>query len=412
MDNLESAHIFSSALDLNEDWKIESISFDEKVKNLDIEIAYTGARTLPCPTCGKEGAVVHDYRPNKWRHVDFFQHTCYLHARIPRIRCSCGQKILAVPWARKGTHFTSSFIEIAIEFARCMPVKKVATLLRMTDKKLWRMVNMYVEIALAMRDFSQVVSVGVDETSRRSRHQYVTIFIDLDTHTVLHVTKGKDAKTIASFKNALLRHGGTVEQIATMTSDMSPAFLKGIREHFPDTTVTLDRFHVVKIISDAVDATRRAERKEEPLLKGSRYALLRNPKKLSAREKALVSEIVASTARSGIAYSLKLSFNNFFYQPNKDAAVHFLKGWISAVHLTGLPFMEKAAHTIQQHWKMIANWYKTRLSNAQLEAFNASLQSAKSAAKGYRTFEYIANIAYLIGGRLPSIQCVMQRKET
>jgi transposase len=409
MNNFDTAHIFSQALGLGETWKLESISFDESAKSLDMDIVYTGPRTLPCPTCGKDGAVVHDYRPLKWRHADFFEHKSYLHARVPRIRCSCGQKILEVPWARKGIHFTTAFVEIAIEFSRCMPVKRVAESLRMTDKKLWRLIDMYVSAGLASRDLSHVTSVGLDETSRKKGHTYVTIFVDLDTHTVLHVTPGKKGATVSEFKDVLIRHGGSVSQIQTMTCDMSPAFLSGITEHFPDARVTLDRFHIVKLISDALDATRRAERKLQPVLNGSRYALLRNPEKLNKREKKLVEEIVASNAQSGIAYSLKCAFNDFFYQSNKEDARNFLKGWISAVHESGLPLMKKAAKTIRKHWELILNWHSTYLSNAQLEAFNSNLQSAKSSDKGYRTFEYIANIAYLIGGKLPSVRCVMQK---
>lgn len=410
MTNIPTEQIFSLALGLGDTWELESLVFDKDAKELEMEIVYTGPRTLPCPSCGAEGAVVHDYRPLKWRHADFFEHKSYVHARVPRIRCACGQKILEVPWARKGLHFTTAFIEIAIEFSRSMPVNKVAVSLRMTDVKLWRMIEMYVTEGLAMRDLSAVESVGLDETSRRTRHRYVTIFIDLDTRTVLHVTKGKDAQTLKEFKDILIHHGGTASQIRTMTCDMSPAFLSGIKEHFPDARVTLDRFHIVKIISDAVDATRRAERWEQPVLKGSRYALLRNPEKLNKHEKKLVDEIVSSNAKSGKAYNLRLAFNDFFRQPNKEAAKSFLKGWISAAYESNLPFLQGAANTIRKHWKLILNWYNTYLSNAQLEAFNANLQSAKAAAKGYRTFKYIANIAYLIGAKLPSVRCIMQSK--
>ena len=125
-------------------------------------------------------------------------------------------------------------------------------------------------------DHSQVKQVGMDETSRRRGHNYVSLFVDLDSPRVLFATDGKDASTVKRFKQDLIAHGGDPSSIEEMCCDMSPAFISGVEKQFPEAQLTFDKFHVMKIINDAVDQVRREEINDRPELKGTRYIWLKN----------------------------------------------------------------------------------------------------------------------------------------
>src|SRR5207249_5280214 len=75
--------------------------------------------------------------------------------------------------------------------------------------------------------------------------------------------------------------------------DMSPAFIKGAHESLPSASLTFDKFHITKIMGDAVDKTRREERAEHEELKGRRYALLRNPETIDRKSTRLNSSHVS-----------------------------------------------------------------------------------------------------------------------
>ena len=107
---------------------------------------------------------------------------------------------------------------------------------------------------------SQVKIVRIDETSCAKFHKYVSLFVDLDDNKVLYVCEGKDADVIRSFKEDLENHNGASENIEMFCSDMSPAFISGISEQFPKSSLTFDKFHVMKMINDAIDQVRREER--------------------------------------------------------------------------------------------------------------------------------------------------------
>jgi transposase len=396
---MDNRDLLTAALGLGPDWEVGSVDFDGKQQEMHLHIRYRRSDVLPvCRECGKAGVHVHDYRPQKWRHMDFWQHKTYLHAEVPRVRCEAGHVLtMEVPWARPGSGYTLLLEGLVLEMGKGMPVAQMSRIVRLADKKLWRILDWYTRQAVESQDLSRLRRVGMDETSRRRRHQYITVFINLDTHRVVFITKGKGQATVAEFAAFLRRKGVDPKRILDVTCDMSEAFLSGVDKHLPNAKVTLDRFHIVKLVSDAVSAVRRREQRDQPCLVGSHYALLKGPSRLSDDEKGLLRDITRRNIETARAYQLRLAFDDFFKQNGPVASRGFLKGWITAALSSGIPEMETAATSIRRHWKMVVNWTKTRLSNGILEGFNSLLQAMKSCARGYRTFEFIRTIGYLIG---------------
>ena len=107
-----------------------------------------------------------------WRHLNFFQHHCYITAAVPRIRCQeHGVKQIEVPWARKGSKFTLLFEQAAMILVREMPVLTTARILEMTDKQLWRIVLHYVKTAMGKIDLCALRAFSLDETKSRKGHR-------------------------------------------------------------------------------------------------------------------------------------------------------------------------------------------------------------------------------------------------
>src|SRR3546814_6094977 len=113
--------------------------------------------------------------------LNFFQHHCYITARVPRTDCpEHGVKRVRVPWAREGSGFTLLFEQAALMLAREMPVLAAAREMGITDQRLWRIIGHYVGAALERLDLADLKAVAFDETASQRGHNYVTIFIDLD----------------------------------------------------------------------------------------------------------------------------------------------------------------------------------------------------------------------------------------
>jgi transposase len=279
-------------------------------------------------------------------------------------------------------------------------VLSIAKLIGEHDTRLWRILKTYVDKARSEADFSGTTEIGVDETSCRKGHHYITLFVDSQVPKVLFATDGKDKETVSRFRTDLIEHQGDPENIKNFCSDLSPAFISGVAENFPNANLTFDKFHIVKIINEAMDEVRRSDTKANPWLKGSRYIWLKNPGNLSAKQRDRLDSMKGLLSKTSRAYAIKLSFQGLFEQPDIDTAQVYLKKWYWWASHSRLEPMTKAAKTIKRHWGGILNWFNSRVNNGILEGINSLIQAAKAKARGYRTTRNLITMCYIIAGKL------------
>jgi transposase len=337
--------LFQAALALLPPWLVSRCSFDESAGRLDIHLDFPRGGAFPCPVCGVL-CKAYDTDELTWRHLNFFQHQAFLHARTPRVKCAhCGIHRVAVPWARPDSGFTLLFEAFVMTLAKSMPVLAVARLVNEHDTLIWRMVTHYVDAARAKADHSTVTQVGVDETASRRGQDYVSLFVDLELRKVLFATPGKDASTVAVFAQDLKAHGGDPKAVTEVSADMSQAFAKGIAASLPNAQITFDKFHVVSLVNNAVEKVRRLERIDHPELVGSRYVWLKNPENLTARQWEQFDDldVVNSHLKTARAYQIRLVFQDLFNQP-ADKAESFL----DKVVLLGHPLPHPGYHRRRQ----------------------------------------------------------------
>lgn len=395
--------LFEQALGIGSPWYVDRAEFDPEAGRLDLHLGFERGGTFECGGCGADGCKAYDTTPKSWRHLDFFQHKAYLHAFAPRVTCEeCGVRQARLPWARPRSGFTLLFEAAVMELMAEAPVRAVSRIVGEHDTRLWRVLKHYVDKARADADHSDVRSVGVDEKACKRGHDYVTFFADLDRARLLYATEGRKAGTLDEFRDDLEAHGGTGEQIEELCMDMSPAYIKGAREAFPAAEVTFDRFHVVKLLNEAVDAVRRWEQKRCPELKRTRWMWLRNPSGLTVGQRARLAELL-DPSRLGLdtarAYQLKQSFQHF-WEMHPALAREYLERWCEEASRSGLVPMVRVAETIRRHAEGILAWFRSRISNGMLEAMNSLVQAAKVRARGYRTTENFIAVAYLVCGKL------------
>lgn len=219
---------------------------------------------------------MHDTVERCWQHLNFFEHTCFLHCRVPRIRTPSGKvETVSVPWARPGSGFTLLFEALAMALIeREMPVNRVAEMLRVNPQRIWTVFNHWVCEGRKQDDPSAITRLDVDETSTRKGHHYITVGVDLDARRVVHVTEGKGKETLSHIQKHLASHEVKPNQITDVSIDLSPAFIAGVGESFPEAAITFDHFHVTQLLNKAMDKVRKQERKEHADLKGHKYTFL------------------------------------------------------------------------------------------------------------------------------------------
>lgn len=394
---METSHLFTLALGLSPPWAVSRQEFDASKRRLDLVLDFPAGSTFPCPLCAA-ASKVHDTSEREWRHLNFFEHETFLRARLPRVKCEAhGVRTVQVPWARAGAGFTLLFEALVMEFLRNgMTMKAVSRLVGEHDTRLWRVVEHYVEEAVARQDLSALRHVGVDETSRAKGHRYMTLFADLQQRRVVFVAQGKDGDTLRAFKEELEKRGGAAENIKDLSMDMSAAFIRGANEQFPDAHVTFDKFHVIKLANEAVDQVRRVEQRSCPVLKRTRYLWLRNVENMTHEQHREFAELRKNKLETAKAVAYRELLQELYAQPDYWQATAFFDRWQRSASRCRLPQVKRLAKTLRKHRYGVLRWFDSRVNNGLLEGLASLVQSAKTRARGYRTTHYMRLVIHLL----------------
>lgn len=400
---MDMREIFGKALGMKSPWFVEDINFDVVAKRLDIRINFTKGATFPFEQNGVTGEYkVYDTVEKEWRHLNFFEHECYLKARVPRIMTPDGKVHLLSPdWSGLLSGFTLLFEAFILQLSKGMPVHQVSALVKVSDYKVWSILDRYTEQTRSLSDYSDVTKLGMDETSIAKGHDYVSLFVDLDKKKTIFVAQGKDSATVKAFAEDFKNHQGEVHHVTDVSCDMSAAFIKGVKENLPEAEITFDKFHILKPINEAVDEVRRVEAMRNPLLKGTRYIFLKNKQNLTQAQRDKKEELKLSRLNAKLfrALNLRESFQQIYTAPTERTFESWLKKWYFWATHSRLEPMKKVAKTIKNHWDGIVQWKRSQINNGILEGLNSIVQAAKRRARGYK-FNHFKTIVYLITGGL------------
>lgn len=405
---MKSQDIFAMALGLAETpWKVTSVDLDTEKNQLNIHLDFPDGSRFPHPDTG-EMCAVYDSERRSWRHMNFFQYECHVHARVPRVDGGpgAGVKRVTIPWARPHSGFTLLMESMILLMIRSgMTIREAARVVGVYPQRIWGVVLHHVQKAHEKMDLGSVRVVSVDEVCRKRGQNYLTILSEARTpetpSRVLLVLEGRDSSTLAQFKDHLRHRGVPPEQIEVICSDMSAAYIKGISEQFGHATLVFDYFHVVKMATEAVDEVRRRERRDFPNeLKGKRWLFLKGEDKLSEEEKAERRRLCSGRLQTGKAFNHLDTLRTIMAQGRPAEAERELWWWCGWVMRSRIPEMKKVAKSIRAHWDGVAAYLRTRVTNGAAEALNGIIQTAKRKARGFRTVEYFAAVIYLVASRL------------
>lgn len=405
---MDPAHVFGIGLGLQgTPWQVAEVEFDEEAKRLNIRLDFPPGSRFPHPDTGQLSPV-YDTEERSWRHMNFFQFECYVHAFVPRVDGGpgAGVKRVALPWARPHTGFSLLMESLMLISVRGgMTVAETARMSGEHPQRIWKVILHHVGKAHEQMDLGGVQVVSIDEVCRKRGHNYLTIISQPRSgpqpSRVLLVLEGRDSGTLAQFKDHLRRRGILPEQVETICSDMSAAYIKGISEQFGHATLVFDYFHIVKLVTEALDEVRRRESREFPeQLKGTRWIWLKSEGKLTEAQQAQRERLCAGQLQTGKAYNHLDALRTLMRQSDPAEAEFALKWWCGWVARSRIPEMKKVARTIRDHWDGVVAYLKTRVTNGAAEALNGIIQTVKRKSRGFRTVEYFTATIYLVGSRL------------
>lgn len=400
-----SSFVFSNArfCEYYDDW-----TFGEEVIVLQVEPRSNGKPV--CSGCGQQGRCYDHLDRRLFEYVPIWLFKVYFAYTMRRVDCkNCGVIVELLPWADGKEQITRTFKWFLAQWARHMSWDEVATIFRTSWKMVFRSVESAVEWGLEHRRLDGIKAIGVDELCRKKGHVYATLVYQIDAHCRRLLWVGEDRKedTLGKF----FQWFGTkrCKAIEAICSDMWKPYLNAIREHAGRAIHVLDRFHIMSHIGKAIDEVRAGESRQmkeegyEPILKKTRWLLLKRPEHLTEYQEAKLSDLLRYNLRSVRAYLLKEDFQQFWDYSSAAWAGKFLDRWTSRVMYSRLEPLKKVARMLRNHKDLILNWFRIKetVSQGIVEGFNGKAKVTIRKSYGFRTFRAMEIALYHALGDLP-----------
>ena len=329
----------------------------------------------------------------------------HLKYSIRRVHCDfCGTvKTEAIPWAGPGSPFTHAFEERAAYLAQQSSKTAVSELLRVTWRSVGNIIRRVVERDLDAKGdrLDGLRHIGIDELSYRRHHEYVTVVVDHERGVVVWSSKGKNAETLRAFFDEL--GSERCAAIESVTIDMSQAYISVVKDLIPQARLIFDRFHVQRLVQDALDETRRDEVRaasieDKRALKDTRYALLKNPWNLGAGERQSLEELEEANRSLFRGYLLKESFAAILSRRQVNVARAKLVQWIADAKRSSLEHFARAARTVERYQDGILEYVRTRFTNARTEGLNGKIRTITRRAFGFHSASALIAMIFLCCG--------------
>lgn len=387
-----------------------------------------------CPICHRR-CPRYDSKcktPRIWRGMDWEGHIVEVEYKPHRIVCpDHGVLVTDVPWAYPGSRFTKNFDLTVGWLAVYLPRSAVAEYMRID----WETVGRCVHRTLndiepnRARRLDGLKRIGIDETSYKKGHKYITVIVNHDTNTVVWAAQGHGKNVLNAFYRQLSK-----EQLASLevvTGDGAKWITDCVNEFTPDCERCVDPFHVVEWAMEALDEVRREvwkeahdevkrlatetpvkrgrprkddsaasalreakERVEE--IKGAAYTLGKAPEHLTEKQRARLEMIAQTNPRLHRAYRIKEKLRLLLKLKDVNETASELKRWLWWASHSRIPAFKKLYEKIKRHMKHILNTIRLGMSNARVEATNNKIKLIVRKAYGFRNIENMLDMVYLV----------------
>ena len=403
---MQDTELYAKLLNLGPGWKVIRVELDLAKDRIDVWLETTEGGRWLCSECQAVGSIYDHTKEQIWRHLDTCQCRTYVHARLPRTSCKeHGVRQVRAPWAEPRSGFTLLMERRLIDTLKESNVTGCCRLLGVSWDQGWGVLERAVRRGRARKPHRVPEYLGVDEKSFARRHRYETLVCDLEHGTIEHVADDRKQESLESYFRQFTPE--ELEGVKAVAMDMWDPYINATRAHVPqaEKKIVFDRFHVTRLISEAVDKVRRQENKAlvargDYRLRGTKHLWLANEENVPEWRQKEFDTIRKGNLRTSRAWAIKEALRQFWNYTYAVWAEKFFNRWYFwATHSRMAPVI-KAAKTLKTHLQNLLTYFKHRISNATSEGLNSKIQIVKQMACGFRNRDHYKMAIYFHCGGL------------
>ena len=363
-----------------------------------------------CSGCHRPAAGYDHLAERQFEFIPIWGFLVFLLYRMRRVNCpTCGVVVEQVPWASGKHQLTKVYMQFLAHWARKLSWKETAASFRTSWEKVCHSVEYVVSWGLEHRALAPIRAIGVDELQYAKGHKYLTLVYQIDAGLTRLLWVGKE-RTVETFEGFFAMIGAELSsKIEFVCSDMWKPYLRVIREKCSQALHILDRFHIVAKMNEALDDVRAAESRKmaqeghEPLLKKSRWCVLKRKENLTPQQKFRLRDLLRYNLQTVRAYLLKEDFQQFWEYNSPLWAGMFLDFWCRQTMRSRIEPMKKIARMLRAHRDLLLNYFKAKkeFSSGVVEGLNNKAKVTMRKSYGFRTFRITELSLYHTLGKLP-----------
>jgi transposase len=363
-----------------------------------------------CSGCGRPGPGYDRLPERRFEFVPLWGMAVYFVYALRRVDCpDCGVTAERVPWASGKCPLTTSYRWFLARWARRLPWDEVAGIFRTTWRSVFESVKQAVYWGIAHQELDEIEAIGIDEIQWQRGHRYLTLVYQIEDglKRLLWVAEERTEQSLRSFFETLSAEAR--QSIRFVCSDMWQPYLNVIAEQLKPVVHVLDRFHIMKKMNEAIDKVRRSEAARlehdgyEPVLKHSRWCLLKRRENLTEKQTVKLAELLKYNLQSVRSHLLREDFQRFWEYAHPTWAGKFLDQWCTRTMRSKIEPMKDVARSLREHRDLILNWFRARgaVSAGSVEGLNHKAKVTIRKSYGFRTYHVIEIALYHTLGKLP-----------
>lgn len=389
--------VFEQILSLSE-IKISEVKISKD--RYEIKIASRLKQSL-CTNCGRKCEKVNQYYHRRVRDLPISGKEVYLNIEVRQFECEYCDQYFSEPFTYVAPNKTMTirFEEYLYYSSKGVDLSYVSFKEKVDWKTVNSIFNHYSDQEIESRkDWSRVSRIGMDEIALKKGHRnYVVIIIDLDRGVILDVLEQRDKAFLINYFCS--KGAAFCEQIELFSSDMWEGYLNCAKEVFTKAIIVADRFHFFSKCQDGMNICRRYFRqknKKDDLLKGLRWALLKNPQNLNKEQSQQLKKVfrIRRYKLLKLTYEAKNEFRAILEKKISPQQANILiDQWIEKVKSNKIRFLFRFVDFYNRWKEYILNYFNGRYSTGKLEGINNKLKMIKRRAFGYLKFQQFRNRA-------------------
>jgi transposase len=385
--------------------------FSPDKKSIEVAVRPRKGSAAICSRCHQPAPGYDQLAERRFEFIPFWGFLVFLLYSMRRVDCRrCGTVLVEeVPWGDGKRQLTKAYMLFLARWARRLSWKETAEAFRTSWDKVFDAVDHVVSWGLEHRTLGQIDAIGVDEIQYAKGHKYLTLVYQIDLGITRLLWVGKE-RTVESFHGFFTLIGEELaSNIVFVCSDMWQPYLKVVREKCSQALHILDRFHIVAKMNQAVDDVRAEESRrmkregQEPVLKKSRWLLLKRKQNLVDQQRFRLRDLLRYNLKTVRAYLLKEAFQQLWDYNSPAWAAKFLDDWCRQTMRSRIEPMKRIARSLRQHRELILNYFVAQklISSGIVEGLNNKAKVTMRKSYGFRTFRALELALYHSLAKLP-----------